>query len=167
MINLQIPKNNIMKKVAMLILAIALISGFEARPQSKADSLSIEKACRDYVEGWASGDAERVAKAVSPELVKRTVGQDKEGVSFTNNMSASLLIAVTKMNREGVKGKDLEPDKPFKLDVRICDVTGDYAMARASNTKYGFFDYCQLARFNGEWKIINVLWGWLPKPAEK
>ena len=151
----------------MLILAIALISGFEARPQSKADSLSIEKACRDYVEGWAAGDAERVAKAVSPELVKRTVGQDKEGVSFTNNMSASLLIAVTKMNREGVKGKDLEPDKPFKLDVRICDVTGDYAMARASNTKYGFFDYCQLARFNGEWKIINVLWGWLPKPKEK
>jgi hypothetical protein len=108
-----------------------------------------------------------VARAVSPELVKRTVGQDKEGVSFTNNMSASLLIGVTKMNREGVKGKDLEPDKPFSLEVRICDVTGDYAMARASNTKYGFFDYCQLARFNGEWKIINVLWGWLPKPATK
>lgn len=78
-----------MKKVALLILAIALISGFEARSQSKADSLAIEKACRDY------------------------------------------------------------------------------AMARASNTKYGFFDYCQLARFNGEWKIINVLWGWLPRPATK
>jgi hypothetical protein len=156
-----------MKKVVLFILAVALIGGLEARSQSKADSLAIEKACRDYVEGWAAGDAERVAKAVSPELVKRTVGQDKEGVSYTNNMSASLLIGVTKMNKEGVKGKDFEPDKPFRLEVHICDVTGDFAMARASNTKYGFFDYCQLARFNGEWKIINVLWGWLPKPAVK
>ena len=24
-----------------------------------------------------------------------------------------------------------------------------------------------LARFNGEWKIINVLWGWLPRPNDK
>lgn len=156
-----------MKNVAIFILALTLLGGNAARSQSKADSLAIEKACRDYVEGWASGDAERVAKAVSQELVKRTVGQDKEGVSFTNNMSASLLIGVTKMNKEGVKGKDLEPEKPFKLEVQIFDVTGDFAMARASNTKYGFFDYCQLARFNGEWKIINVLWGWLPKPAAK
>jgi hypothetical protein len=59
--------------------------------------------------------------------------------------------------------QDLEPDKPFKLDVSVYDVTGDYALAKTVNTKYGFFDYCQLAKFNGEWKIINVLWGWLPQ----
>jgi hypothetical protein len=114
------------------------------------------------VEGWATGDMDRVAKGVSPELVKRTVSQDKEGVSFTNNMSASLLLIATKMNKEGVRGKDFEPDKPFKLDVRIYDITGDFALAKTVNTKYGFFDYCQLAKFNGEWKIINVLWGMLP-----
>ena len=39
----------------------------------------------------------------------------------------------------------------------------DYALVKTVTTKYGFFDYCQLARFNGEWKIINVLWGWLPQ----
>jgi hypothetical protein len=46
--------------------------------------------------------------------------------------------------------QDLEPDKPFKLDVSVYDVTGDYALAKTVNTKYGFFDYCQLAKFNGE-----------------
>ena len=78
-------------------------------------------------------------------------------------MSASLLLLVTKMNKKGVKGKDLEPDKAFKLDVHINDVTADFALVKTVNTKYGFFDYCQLAKFNGEWRIFNVLWGWLPE----
>jgi len=156
-----------MKKSKVLFLIAVLFSGLNAKAQTKEDSLAIEKACRNYVEGWATGDMDRVTKGVSPELVKRTVSQDKDGVSFTNNMSASLLLLVTKNNKEGVKGKDLEPDKPFKLNVDICDITGDYALAKTVNTKYGFFDYCQLAKFNGEWKIFNVLWGWLPKEKEK
>jgi hypothetical protein len=157
----------IMKKCMILILIGLLFSGLTIKAQSKEDSLAIEKACRNYVEGWATGDLDRVAKGVSPELVKRTVSQDKEGVSFTNNMSASLLLIATKGNKEGVKGKDLEPDKPFKLNVHIFDITGDYALVKTVNTKYGFFDYCELAKFNGEWKIFNVLWGWLPKEKEK
>ena len=152
-----------MKKNIILILCAFYLSGTLVQAQTKNDSLAIETACRNYVEGWATGDMDRVARGVSPELVKRTVSQDKDGVSFTNNMSASLLLLVTKNNKEGVKGKDLEPDKPFKLDVYINDITGDYALVKTVNTKYGFFDYCQLAKFNGEWKIFNVLWGMLPK----
>lgn len=147
----------------MLIVTVLLIAGLTGKTQTKDDSLAIEKACRNYVEGWATGDAARVAAGVSPELVKRTISQDKEGTSFTNNMSASLLIMITKTNKESVKAKDLEPDKPFSLDVSIKDITGDYALIKTVTTKYGFFDYCQLAKFNGEWKIINVLWGVLPK----
>jgi hypothetical protein len=152
-----------MKNFGILILVAYVFGGTHLKAQTKQDSTAIEKACRDYVEGWATGDADRVARGVSPELVKRTVGQDKEGMSYTNNMSASLLLIATKGNKEGVRGKDLEPDKPFKLDVHIYDVSGDYALAKTVNTKYGFFDYCELAKFNGEWKIINVLWGWLPQ----
>ena len=152
-----------MKNFGILILVAYVFSGTHIKAQTKQDSTAIEKACRDCVEGWATGDADRVARGVSPELVKRTVGQDKEGVCYTNNMSASLLLIATKGNKEGVRGKDLEPDKPFRLDVHIYDVSGDYALAKTVNTKYGFFDYCELAKFNGEWKIINVLWGWLPQ----
>ena len=152
-----------MKKIMLLTTTVIIFFGMILKAQTKNDSLAIEKACRNYVEGWATGDMDRVAKGVSPELVKRTVGQDKEGVCFTNNMSTSLLLMATKMNKEGVKAKDLEPDKPFKLDVHIYDATADYALVKTANTKYGFFDYCQLAKFNGEWRIFNVLWGWLPK----
>ncbi len=151
-------------KHSMILLSFALVlCGCKLTAQTKQDTLAIENACRDYVEGWATGDVDRVAKGVSPELVKRTIGQDKEGLSYTNNMSASLLLVATKMNKEGIRGKDLEPDKPFKETVQIFDVTGDFALVKAMNTKYGFFDYCQLAKFNGEWKIINVLWGMVPQ----
>lgn len=77
-------------------------------------------------------------------------------------MSASLLNIATKGNKQGVRATDLEPDKEFSLDVYIYDITGDYALVKTVNTKYGFFDYCQLAKYNGEWKIFNVLWGILP-----
>lgn len=149
-------------KRQFLVLIFALIVCLAAG-QNRADSLAVEKACRDYVEGWASGDAARVDKAVSPDLVKRTIGQDKDGNSYVNTMSASLLLMVTRMNKEGVKAKDLDPGKPFSLEVKICDLTGDFALVKTSNTKYGFFDYCQLAKYNHEWKIVNVLWGYLPK----
>lgn len=152
-----------MRTNLILTVIFLLFAGMTVNAQTSEDSLGIEKACRDYVEGWATGNANRVSDAVSPELVKRTVSKDKEGKSFTNNMSASLLIMITKTNKEGVKAMDLEPDKPFSLDVNILDISGDFALAKTMNTKYGFFDYCQLAKFNDEWKIINVLWGMLPK----
>lgn len=152
-----------MKQLTIFFVSFLLISSFKLTAQTKADSLAVEKACRDYVEGWAEGNVERVAQGVSPELTKRTVSQDKDGMSFTNDMSASLLLLVTKRNKEGVRSTDLEPEKPFKLDVYIYDITADFALAKTVNTKYGFFDYCQLAKVNGEWKVINVLWGWLPQ----
>ena len=75
-------------------------------------------------------------------------------------MSASQLIYATKRNgKEGVRIKDFEPNQNIKVNVIIYDITGNFAMAKTFNSKYGFFDYCQLAKFNGEWKIFNVLYG--------
>ncbi|RLD29443.1 MAG: hypothetical protein DRI70_02330 [Bacteroidetes bacterium] len=151
-----------MKISTIIIMLPLLLLQFNLSAQTKADSIAIKKACRDYVEGWLTGDLDRIAQGVSPELIKRTIGRDKEGSSFTSNMSASLLKISAKGNKGGTKMKDLEPDKEFKLDVYIYDITGNYALVNAVNTKYGFFDYCQLAKFNNEWKIFNVMWDDLP-----
>lgn len=152
-----------MKKLTFLALFVGILNLHTSLfAQTPADSLAIEKACRDYVEGWARADPARVAQGVSPELVKRTIGKDPDGAGYTSEMSASLLIAATKRNRNGVTMRDLEPEKPFSLGLTIYDITGEFALAKTVNTKYGFFDYCQLAKVNGEWKVINVLWGMIP-----
>jgi hypothetical protein len=152
-----------MKKISAIILSGLIFMSLPAISQTKADSTDIEKTCRDYVEGWAEGNTERVASAVSPELVKRTVMTGQTGDSFTINMSSSQLVMASAANKGGVRMRDLTPGEDFKLDVRIFDIMGDFALAKTFNAKYGFFDYCQLAKFNGDWKIINVLWGMQPQ----
>jgi hypothetical protein len=152
-----------MKRTKTLLMLSLMVTIFTVKAQTRADSIAVEKTCRDYVEGWAEGNIERVSKAVSPELVKRNISQDSEGASIIVDMGASLLIGVTKRNKGGAKARDFEPGKPFKLDVVIYDISGEYALVKTANTKYNFFDYCQLAKCNGEWKIINVLWGSLPQ----
>lgn len=148
-------------------ILLAVISLFllpsQLLAQAPDDTLAIKKACLDYVEGWATGDISRIENGVSPELVKRTISRDKDGLCFTSNMSRSHLSIVSKANQAGVKAPDLDPGKPYKPEIIIFDIQGDYALVKINSQKFGFFDYCQVAKFNGEWKIINVLWGFLPQ----
>lgn len=143
--------------------AIMVTFSISLYAQASADSLAIEKAVRDYVEGWQSGDTERVSSAVSPELAKRVVMSDDKNHFFISDMSASLLVFATLKNKDGIRMPDLTPDEPFKLYVKILDISGNVASVKAWNTKYGFLDYCHQARYGESWKIVNVLWDYLPK----
>ena len=89
--------------------------------------------------------------------------KDKVGNYFISDMGASLLVQATRNNKDGVRVRDNQPDKDFKLYVKILDISGNVASVKAWNTKYGFLDYCHMARFGNEWKIVNVLWDWLPQ----
>ncbi len=145
-----------MKK--LLIIFILINSCFTICAQTEKDSMVIKRACLDYIEGWATGDVNRITRAVSKELVKRTI-VEKDSVFYIRNMGASQLVYLTKRNGiNGVRLKDLEPDTEFKSSVVIFDISGKFALVKIKNTKYGFFDYCQLAKINGAWKIINVLY---------
>ncbi|MDZ4709677.1 MAG: nuclear transport factor 2 family protein [Saprospiraceae bacterium] len=43
--------------------------------------------------------------------------------------------------------------------IAIYDITGGIALAKVSTYKMPeFFDYIQLGKMTGEWKIINVFW---------
>ena len=155
-----------MKPNLILLLLILLLSGVTLKAQTKEDSLAIQKVCRDYVEGWVEGNIDRVANSMSEALVKRTIKMDQNGVCEIINMSASQIISWTRRNKEEDKVtnvKDLEPEKDFKLDIIIYDISGNFASAKTAISKYGFFDYCHLAKFNGEWKIFNALYGPLPQ----
>jgi len=46
---------------------------------SDSDLDAIRATAMDYADGWYSGDAERMAQALHPSLVKRTLMKDGEG----------------------------------------------------------------------------------------
>ena len=142
-----------------LLLGVILI-GSEARAQNataasrpaEADAAAIKQAALDYIEGWYEGNAERMERALHPELAKRIVRTDaKSGRSSLGQMSALSLVLGT---RNG-GGKNTPKEKQQK-DVTILDVYENAACAKVVASDW--IDYLHLARWNGRWVIVNVLW---------
>jgi hypothetical protein len=57
-------------------------------------------------------------------------------------------------------GRDTPPARR-RSDVRILDVYRNTASARADMAEW--IDYMQLARWDGRWVIVNVLWEFTPE----
>jgi hypothetical protein len=135
----------------VLLLLSTLVAG-SARAQSAADSAAIRAAALDYAEGWYEGNAERMARVLHPELVKRIVVRDTTtGKSMVQGMGASVLVNST---RHGY-GKETPRERQQK-DVTILDIFGNAACAKAVMADW--VDYMQLGKVDGRWLIVNVLW---------
>ena len=126
--------------------------------QSTADSTAIRTAALDYIDGWYAGDAVRMERALHPELAKRIVETDPRGYSRLSQQSAMTLVQSTR--RGG--GKELPADQR-RNDVRILDVYGNAASVRVRAATW--VDYMHLAKSNGRWVIVNVLWELDPPAA--
>lgn len=139
----------------MRVLAAAvalLVPASAATAQTAADSAGIRGAALDYAEGWYAGDSTRMARAVHPELVKRIVVEDTvTRHSVIQNMGASALVNGT---RRGF-GRST-PAAQQKKTVAILDIYDNAAVAKLEMSEW--VDYLQLARIDGRWVILNVLW---------
>lgn len=138
--------------ITMLVVLLAGVAVPAARAQTAADTTGIRAAALDYAEGWYSGDGDRMARAVHPELVKRILVTDTAtGRTFVQTMGASALVNGA---RHGY-GKSTPAERQQK-DVRILDVFGNAAVAKVVMADW--IDYLQLVKADGRWQIVNVLW---------
>ncbi len=132
--------------LALLTLAVAPLHA-----QSAADSAGVRAAALDYIDGYWSGDADRMTRALHPDLAKRILRTNQAGEQRLSNMTAAQLIAGT---RSG--GGKNTPASEKKSDVRILDIYGNAASARIDAGAW--VDYLHLSRVDGRWQIVNVLW---------
>jgi hypothetical protein len=140
-----------------LSLAFLLMAPVSASPaQTPADSAAIRQTALDYIQGWYTGDAARMERALHPELAKRIVQTDTLGRQRLDQQSAMTLVQGT---RNGY-GKDT-PQADRHDDVRILDIFRNAASVRI-NASY-WVDYLQVAKWHGRWVIVNVLWELKPK----
>ncbi|MCI0695037.1 nuclear transport factor 2 family protein [candidate division KSB1 bacterium] len=145
-----------MKALVKAIFIVIIMHALSLQAQTAADSAAIKKAALDYVEGWYEGNPERMERALHPELAKRIVRTDQNGRSRLDQMSAMTLV-------QGVKrggGKDT-PIEQQQKEVFILDIFQNTASAKAIMS--GWIDYMHLAKWNGEWRIVNVLWELKPQ----
>src|SRR2546423_3989595 len=144
----------------MLIVGFSMLlfSSVQGRAQSVSDVELIKQTALDYIEGWYEGNAERMERALHPELAKRIVRTNKEGMSNLGQMSAMTLVQGTKAGY----GKKIPKEKQQK-DVTILDVFENAASVKVVASDW--IDYLHIAKFNGRWVIVNVLWEL--KPVKK
>jgi hypothetical protein len=144
-------------------LAVVLVAGTAtpAGAQSRADSAAIRAAALDYIEGWYTGDGARMERALHPDLAKRIVRTDAAtGQSRLGQQTARSLVQSTQAGG----GRDTPP-ADRRRRVSILDVYGGAASAKIVASDW--VDYLHLARWNGRWVIVNVLWEVTPKVATR
>ena len=140
-------------KLVLLAILLLLTSGTQqVKAQNTSDADLIKQTALDYIEGWYEGNTERMERALHPELAKRIVRTDRaSGRSGLGQMSAMSLVQGTRAGG----GKNTPKEKQQK-DVTVLDVFGNAASAKVIASEW--VDYLHLAKWNGRWVIVNVLW---------
>lgn len=149
-----------LRKSSLLFALIFLAGVTQAHGQtanSAAEQAAIKQTALDYIEGWYEGQPERMERALHPDLAKRIVRTDpKSGRSRLEQMSAMGLV-------QGVRagyGKNTPKEKQQK-DITILDVYENAASVKIIASDW--IDYLHMAKSNGRWVIVNVLWELKPK----
>ena len=147
---------------ARVAIAVGLLGlTLPARAQTAADKEAIKQTALDYVEGWYEGNAERMERALHPDLPKRIVSTNpKSGKDRLDQMSALALVQYTRAG-----GGKKTPKENQQKDVTILDVYENMASVKVVFADW--VDFVHIAKFNGRWVIVNVLWEYKPEPDHK
>jgi hypothetical protein len=117
----------------------------------QGDSTAIVQTALDYGDGYYSGDASRMEKALHPDFIKvAPMKMSGNGNTILYHSTYSGLIEMT-----GAKMGFLEEEKR-KEKVTVLRIDNDMAFAKINTAMFN--DYLEMAKINGQWKIINVLW---------
>lgn len=138
-------------KTCLTILVGIFIATSTSHAQTDRDL--VFAAVEDYVDALYLVQPERIKKSVHPELMKKGFwkGKDKTSYEFAGIMTFDQLVDLAgKWNAKGAVSKNAIK----KID--IYDVQDQTASAKL--TAHWGTDYFQLAKFDGKWMIVNILW---------
>ena len=146
-----------MAHVLVYVSLLLLGAAWQEPTEKPTDTDAIKQTALDYIEGWYEGDGARMERALHPELAKRIVFTDPQsGRSRLDQMGALTLVQGTRAGH----GTRIPVEKRQK-DVIILDVFENAASVKVIASDW--IDYMHLAKWNGRWVIVNVLWELKPR----
>jgi hypothetical protein len=150
-----------MKRLITLSFVVLVMSVPGLLAAGDSDREAITATALDYGEGWYAGDAKRMERALHPDLAKRVVSPEPDtGKGVVRHMTAQDLVAAT-----GHGSGTNTPADQRKADVTILEVYGNTAMVKLEMAEW--IDYMQMAKLDGRWVIVNVLWEPTPEAKKK
>ena len=123
------------------------------------DYQAVESAILDYVEGIYEVDSTRIERSVHPQLRKRGYWYNPKEAGYRDNLDMTydqLVHLAARWNHSGKRANDSSPKK-----IEIYDVNDRTASAKLT-AEWGI-DYFHLAKLDGKWMIMNVLWQSIPE----
>ena len=137
-----------MKYLLLIALITCCFITNAQNPEYLDEKTAVENALRDYIEGWYKGNAKRMDRSLHDDLVKRISVPDSSEIGIDLRMvSKSRMVELTK------DGGGEKADGEYQIIIDHIDK--DIATARVLSEKY--HDYCQLAKTNHGWQIVNIL----------
>ena len=153
-----------MKHIAMVAVVLLItLTGFtmaqdktELYNENEGDKAAVKEAVLDYVEAIYEIDPSRIERSVHPELAKRGFYIDN-GYQEVPMTFDQLVDLAGKYNKDG----KIPDDAP--KEVEILDLLDKTASVKL--TAHWGIDYMHLAKYDGKWMIVNVLWQSPPPKA--
>ncbi len=149
-----------MKTNLLLVTLITLAVSMTAYSQTDADREGVKRAALDYAESFYEGNGDKMESALSPDLAKRVANTNAQGRSSLGHMSAMTLVQIIRTG----SGKNTPKDEQIK-NVTILDMMTNSATVKLEMRDW--VDYMHIAKMNGKWLIVNVLWEGKPKKDDK
>jgi Putative lumazine-binding len=136
-----------------LVLAFLLVAPVAAQQDANADREAVRQAVLDFVEGIYNVEPARIERSVSPNLAKLGFYRPPAETAYRpgRSMAFQQLVEIARSyNKEGKLRKDAPKD------IAIYDVMDQTATVKL--TAEWVVDYMHLAKIDGKWMIVNVLW---------
>ena len=150
-----------MKKMLAFVFAMAFVFPISSIAQTVGDREAVRQAALDYVEGVYGVDPTRIERSVHPDLVKRGfyVKKGETAYSFSPMTFAELVNLAKTYNKAGRVPKDAPKE------VTVFDVLDQTASVKVVAV-WGV-DYMHLAKYDGKWMIVNILWQSPPQKSKQ
>ena len=134
------------------VLAIAATAIGAGRAEQTADRKAVERAVLDYAEAIYEVKPELVDRSVHRELAKRGFIRGQDGAYREAPMTfAQLRTLAERWNAQGRVDA-----KTARKEVVVLDLLDQTASAKLT-ASWGI-DYLHLGKYDGEWKIVNIIW---------
>lgn len=143
-------------KTIGLVFALILSLAAAMQAQTKeAETAAVRQAAMDYLDAVYDVKPELIERSVHPDLVKLGFYL-KDGKYFPTPMNYERLHKLA-----GSYNKDGRIPQDAVKKVEVLDVADQTASAKVT-ADWGI-DYMHLAKYDGKWKIIQILWQSPPK----
>ena len=136
---------------AVIALAVAAAPAIPYAQSAANDREAVRQAALDYVEGIYEVKPDRIERSVHPSLVKRGFYKKDAGGPYVESpMTYEQLVKLA-----GSWNKDGKRDTTIK-EVAVLEVLDQTAVAKV--TAMWGIDYMLLGKYDGRWKIVQILW---------